>query len=64
MYIYIKLTHFAVYLKLTQECKSTIQGFPGGPAAEMPSSQSRAGVRSLVRELDPACVNKDPTCCN
>ena len=24
IYIYIKLNHFAVYLKLTQHCKSTI----------------------------------------
>ena len=38
--------------------KKTNRDFPGGPVVKTPHSQCRgARVRSLVRELDPACRN-------
>ena len=47
IHIYIKLNHFAVHLKLTQHCKSTILqlknqhlGFPGGTVVKNPPANA------------------------
>ena len=38
--------------------------FPGGPVVKTTLPMQGARVRSLVRELDPTCHNKDPACSN
>ena len=49
-------------IKLTLMIK-VFRGLPGGPVGKTPCSQWRGpGVRSLVRELDPACMPQLRVC--
>ena len=41
--------------------KKGVENFPGGRVTKIPHSQCRGPwVKSLVRELDPACHSEDP----
>ena len=56
-YIHVSLNHFAVHLKLTQHCKSTVfQGFPDGPVVET-SHMSKLKILCAATKTHSSQIN-------